>query len=54
MTKKDGGFTKRLLLALVTAMADRRHNDARDILAVLAKEHGLGAYADRVMTQRIR
>jgi hypothetical protein len=52
MTKeKDDGFTVRLLVALVTAMADRNHKDARLIVATLAKEHGLGAYADRVMAQ---
>lgn len=52
MTKKDDGFTVRLLAALVTAMADRRHKDARDIVATLAKEHGLGAYAERVMARQ--
>ena len=49
MTKKDDGFTVRLPVALVTAMTDRNHKDARVIVATLAKEHGLGAYADRVM-----
>jgi hypothetical protein len=55
MTKKtDDGFTGRLLMALVTAMADRNHKDARVLVAALAKEHGLGAYAERVMAQPIR
>jgi hypothetical protein len=52
MTKKsDDSFTVRLLMALVTAMADRNYKDARVIVATLAKEHGLGTYADRVMAQ---
>ena len=40
MTKKDDGFTVRLPVALVTAMTDRNHKDARVIVATLAKEHG--------------
>ena len=54
MTKKDDGFTQRLLLALVTAMADRNHKDARVIVRTLAKEHGLATYAERVMAQPAR
>jgi hypothetical protein len=49
MTKKDDGFTVRLLTALVTAMADRNHKDARVIVATLAREHGLADYVYKVM-----
>jgi hypothetical protein len=50
MTKKtDRGFTTRALMALVTAMADQNYRDAEILFAALAKEHGLGSYAARVM-----
>jgi len=38
-------------MALVTAMADRNYKDAEIIVAALAKEHGVGAYAERVMAE---
>jgi hypothetical protein len=47
--QKDDGFTGRALMALVTAMADRNYRDAEVIVTALAKEHGLGPYAQRVM-----
>jgi hypothetical protein len=50
MTKKvDDGFTGRVLMALVTAMADRNYRDAKVLVHTLAKEHGVGAYAEKVM-----
>jgi hypothetical protein len=55
MTKKtDDGFTGRVLMALATAMADRNYKEAKALVAVLAREHGLGAYADRVMAHAVR
>jgi hypothetical protein len=42
-------FTQRALMQLATAMADRNYSDAEAIVAALAKEHGLRAYAERVM-----
>jgi hypothetical protein len=55
MTKKvDDGFTGRVLMALVSAMADRNYKDAKEHVLVLAKEHGVGTYAERVMAQSVR
>jgi hypothetical protein len=48
--KKDDGFTGRALMALATAMADRNYKHAEIIVAALAREHGLGDYAQRVMS----
>ena len=50
MTKKtDCGFTSRMLMVLATAMADRNYKDAEIIVVALAKEHGLGDYAEAVI-----
>jgi hypothetical protein len=50
MTKKtDDGFTSRALMALVNAMAGQKYKNAEIIISALAKEHGLGHYAERVM-----
>jgi hypothetical protein len=55
MTKKvDDGFTGRVLLAIASAMADRNYKDAKEHLLVIAKEHGVGAHAERVMAQAVR
>jgi hypothetical protein len=55
MTKKvDDGFSGRVLMALATAMADRNYKEAKALVAVLAKEHGVGAHAERVMAQAVR
>jgi hypothetical protein len=55
MTKKsDDGFTGRVLMAIVSAMADKNYADARQYLLVLAKEHGVGIHAERVMAQAVR
>lgn len=52
MTKKvDDGFTGDLIGLLVTAMVDRNYKDAKVLVQTLAKEHGLGAYAERVLAQ---
>jgi hypothetical protein len=51
MTKKDDGFTQRAVVLLCTAIADRNYKDAKVFVRALAKEHGVGAYADRVMAQ---
>jgi hypothetical protein len=40
-TKGLNEFTKRTLMALVTAMADRNHKDAKVLVHALAKEHGV-------------
>jgi len=49
MTKKDDGFTKRVLIALITEMADRSYPDAKVHVRTLSREHGLADYADKVM-----
>jgi hypothetical protein len=55
MTKKsDDGFTGRVLMALATAIADKNHADAKAHVLTLAKEHGVGASANRVMAQAVR
>jgi hypothetical protein len=55
MTKNvDDGFTGRVLMALATAMSDRNYKEAKTLVAVLAKEHGVGASAERVMAQPVR
>lgn len=55
MTKQvDDGFTGRVLMALVTALADKNYKEAKVLVAVLAKENGVGASADRVLAQAVR
>jgi hypothetical protein len=55
MTKRtDDGFSGRVLMGLVTAMADRDYKVAETLVAVLAKEHGVGTYAKRVFAQAVR
>jgi hypothetical protein len=50
MTKRlDRGFTARALMALVSAMSDQNYKNAETIVAALAREHGISAYAKRVM-----
>jgi hypothetical protein len=50
MTKKvDDGFTVRVLMSLVTAMVDRNYKDAKLYVHTLAKEHGVGAYSEKVI-----
>jgi hypothetical protein len=50
MTKKvDDGFTVRVLMSLVTAMVDRNYKDAKLHVHTLAKEHGVGAYSEKVI-----
>jgi hypothetical protein len=50
MTKKaDDGFSGRIIMALTSAIVDKNHADARELVAVLAKEHGVGVYAERAM-----
>jgi len=46
MKKPDAGFTRRLLLALASAVADHNHQDTRVIVETLAKEHGVNLPAD--------
>ena len=50
MTKRtDDGFTGRVLMAIATAMADRNYKEAKALVQVLAKEHGVGTHAAKVM-----
>jgi len=39
--KPDAAFTERTIMALVTAVADRKHDDVAVIVKALAKEHGI-------------
>jgi hypothetical protein len=47
--KKDDGFTVRVIMALMSAIVDKNYNDAKALVVVLAKEHGVGTYAERVI-----
>ena len=49
-TKTDAGRTG-LLMALVTAMADRNYKNIENIARRLGAREGLGAYAERVTAQ---
>jgi hypothetical protein len=50
MTKRtDDGFTGRVLMALVTAIADKNYADAKALVQTLANEHGVGLHAERVI-----
>jgi hypothetical protein len=55
MTKKvDDGFTGRVLMSLVTELVDRNYEEAKVLVLTLAKEHGVGTYAERVFAQAVR
>jgi hypothetical protein len=50
MTKKaDDGFTGRVIMALTSAIVDKNHADAKEIVQILANEHGVGIHAERVI-----
>jgi hypothetical protein len=50
MTAKERDeFTVRCLMALVTALAVHNYKNARAVAMALAKVHGLGGYAERVL-----
>jgi hypothetical protein len=49
MKKPNAGFTKRLIMALASAVADRNHDDVRVIVETLAKQHGLASFAKAVL-----
>ncbi|MGA2055398.1 MAG: hypothetical protein ABSG88_08815 [Bradyrhizobium sp.] len=54
MTKKvEVDFTGRVLMALVSAIVDNNHVDAKALIQTLANEHGVGVYAERVMAQAV-
>jgi hypothetical protein len=55
MTERtDDGFSGRVLMALATAMADRNYKQAKALVATLAREHGVGIHAERVMARAVR
>ncbi len=46
MRKSDADFTRRMLLALASAVADQNHQATRAIVETLAKEHRMNLPAD--------
>jgi hypothetical protein len=50
MTKKsDDGFTGRVITGLVSAIVDKNYEDAKELVQILANEHGVGHIAERVI-----
>jgi hypothetical protein len=50
MTKRtDDGFSGRLITGLASAIVDKNYEDAKELVAILAKEHGVGAIVERVI-----
>jgi hypothetical protein len=46
MKKSDADFTRRLIMALTSAIANNDQRDTRAIAEALAKEHGVNLPAD--------